>query len=119
MGGSGGSPPVAAPRSAGAKGSGGTLGLRESEPQILCLCGDLEAGGPHAAPCKSSARRRAAQPPGDKASLCRGSSCARTKVCSQQTPRGRPPRVRPPLKQHHQEPACAGLGTRQALMVLS
>lgn len=50
---------------------------------------------PHAAPCKSSARRRAAQPPGDKASLCRGSSCARTKVCSQQTPRGRPPRVRP------------------------
>lgn len=40
--------------------------------------------------CSLQELRRAAQPPGDKASLCRGSSSARTKVCSQQTPRGRP-----------------------------
>lgn len=44
---------MAAPRSAGAKGSGGTLGLRESELQILCLCGDLETGGPTLLPARA------------------------------------------------------------------
>lgn len=34
-------------------------------------------------------------------------------------PTGETPTGETPLKQHHQEPACAGLGTRQALMVLS
>lgn len=34
-------------------------------------------------------------------------------------PTGETPQGRPPLKQHRQQPACAGLGTRQALMVLS